>query len=199
MPGPKYTAGHIAVDRSAPWTIQLPNGQQHGPLSGPEIQSLLESWVIPPSSLAWNAQVGSWQRVVDVISSVAANHGGGATSRTLDDPPTALSTIEPELTQLLDHIQVDRQRSDRDRQKQAASSEAAAQEIKAVSEWSGRAVAAGTGLVLVMVAVGSWVGLGPQNFNLGRAAVLPMLLAGATAALASWILPYYYSSVRRQK
>jgi len=199
MPRPKQTDGHLAADRSANWTIQLPNGQQHGPLSGPEIQALVESGVIPTTSLAWNPQVGSWLRVVDIVSPIVANHGSGTTSLAPRVASSYSPKTEPELAQLFDHIQGDRQRIDCDRQQQARSKIATANEVKTVSEWAGRVVAAVVGIVLLMIAVFAWAGAGPQNFNLGRVALVPMLLAGATAALVSWILPYFYSSRRRSK
>jgi hypothetical protein len=198
-PEPSKLAAIRPTANAPVWTIQLPNGQQYGPLSESEIQSLIESGVIPASSLAWNAQVGSWQRVVDVMSSVVANHSDVLTSPPPRLAPTTSSSIEPALTQLFDHINGDRQHAERERQQQGRARVATANEIKSVSEWAGKAVAAGVGIVLVVIAVFAWAGAGPQNFNLGRVALLPILFAGATAALVSWILPYFYSSRGRRK
>lgn len=191
-PEPSKLAAIRPAVHAAVWTIQLPNGQQHGPLSESEIRSLIESGVIPTSSLAWNAQVGSWQRVVEVMSPVVANPSDVPTSPPPHLAPSTSSNVEPALTQLFDHINGDRQQHARLRV-------ATANEIKTVSEWTGKVVAAGVGIVLLVIAVFAWAGAGPQNFNLGRVALLPILLAGATAALVSWILPYFYASRGRRK
>ncbi len=199
IPEPSKLAAVRPTANAAVWTVQLPNGQQHGPLSNPEIQSLVESGVIPPSSLAWNSQVGAWQRVVDIMRPVVASLGDSPSSSPSHAPRAASPSAAPELAQLFDHIQGDRQRISVDRQRQTQSELATAKEIKTVSEFAGKAVATSVGIVLLMIAVLAWAGVGLQNFNLGRAALLPVFLAGATAALISWILPYFYSSGRRRK
>jgi hypothetical protein len=192
VPEPSKVAAVRPTASAAVWTVQLPDGQQYGPLSESEIQSLIESGVIPTSSQAWNAQVGSWQRVVDVMSPVVDNHSDVLISPPPRFAPTTSSSIEPALTQLFTHISGDRQQQGRVRV-------ATTNEIKTVSEWAGKAVVAGVGIVLLVIAVFAWTGAGPQNFNLGRVALLPILFAGATAALVSWILPYFYSSRGRRK
>jgi hypothetical protein len=184
----------------AVWIVQLPNGQQHGPLSRAEVESLLGCGAIPSVCAIRNVQDAAWLRASDLFPPITATcisepspipaKSQAADQGNLGGDGTPVRPVaDSSLAGLFDHV--NRSHEQRDAEKRNAE-----KEIRRIAHWVGGVVGVALAGILGSLIVVDLANGGRHNF--AAVASIPVIAAGIATAIATWLLPNFYSSLRKR-